>query len=453
MLTTISLERRAVSLPIITMKQIAHYLAYYGSILLPLLVFFALFLLVPRSHDHDLPLTVSKIFWFASALFVGANALGLLYGSPWHREHSARNAWRGWDGRFELVVAYVSRGQNKTALARAIAATRQILDGLGVNYTIEAITDMPVDAGADVSFVVPASYQTRKGARYKARALHYAAQYRRAARNTWVLHMDEESVITPELVHGLQAFLPTARPLTIGQGEIKYNAHNYGSNLLITAIDSIRTGDDLGRFRLQYKLFNRPLFGMHGSFFLVNSLLERKVGFDLGGKGSITEDAYFALVCADRGVRFEWVDGFIREQSPFTIMELLKQRRRWITGLRLLMFDDAVRLKHRAMLMASISLTHVSWISLVVTIWNVAAGGSAFPSWLVFIAAAMTALTAAMYLLGAYRNVIGTDLTPQRRLAIWALSGVFMPISCLVEGLAVIYSIVRPVKVFEVVNK
>lgn len=436
------------------MKGFLHSTWFVASIYVPIFLSALLILVIPPSYHTNTALTIGKIFWFTSFLFVFTNAIGLLYGNPWHKERQMEKDWLGWHPDKKLVVSYVSRGDNAIALARAIATSKIILEDMGVNYIIEAVTDMSVDVGADVNYLVPVTYITPNNAKYKARALHYASQMRAADQNTFVIHMDEESVLSPEVIRGLNEFITSSiSQLRIGQGEIKYNAHEYGKNLLITAVDAIRTGDDLGRFRTQYKLFGKPLFGMHGSFFVVPALLEKKIGFDLGGKGSITEDAYFALVCASKGIKFEWVEGFIREQSPFTLLALLKQRRRWITGLRLLMFDKTINRQQRIMLGINMTLWRAAWIGPVVTIWNVLAGGSELPVWAVLLSAFLSGMVGVVYMVGAYRNVIGIKMHPTRQLTIWVMAGVLMPIACMIEGLAVLYSIAAPVKVFEVVDK
>ncbi|MDE2106346.1 MAG: glycosyltransferase family 2 protein [Patescibacteria group bacterium] len=436
------------------MKRTLHFLAYGASIYIPIFLTGFAVLWFPESSAHNAALSDAKFFWFTGIVFVAMNCIGLLFGSPWHDEQKAKRDWLGWPSHKKLIVTYVSRGENQIALERAIASTKLILEDLRVQYWIEAVTDKPVEVGADTHYVVPEDYQTPNGAKYKARALHYASQLRKADRNSFVLHMDEESIITEQVIHGIHKFIHSSPSLLrIGQGEIKYNAHNYGKNILITAIDAIRTGDDLGRFRTQYKVFKKPLFGMHGSFFVVPSLLERKVGFDLGGKGSITEDAYFALICADRGVRFEWVEGFIREQSPFTLLELLKQRRRWITGLRLLMWDKTISLRQRLILGVNMTLWRAAWIGPVVTLWNVISGGSSIPIWAQVLSAFLSAMVVVVYMIGAYRNVTDIDLPTWKQITIWLASGILVPIACAVEGIAVLYSIVQPVKVFEVVEK
>lgn len=429
-----------------------HRAAFTASLLIPMLVSLSLLLLIPASHLANSALELGKLAWFSGIMFIITNAVGLYYYGLPRTMPKVK-----WNPSKRLIVTYVSRGDNAEALKRAIAQSRQVLRELGVNYLIEAITDLPVDSGADRSLVVPATYSTRYGAKYKARALEYGRHQRYLSdldSDMWILHMDEESVITPAAVAGINHYISDPfYQWTIGQGEIKYNAHNYGKNLLITAVDALRTGDDLGRFRFQYKLFRKPLFGMHGSFFLLQALLEERIGFDLSPRGSITEDAYFALIAAHKGVRFGWVEGFIREQSPFTLKALLKQRRRWIAGLRLLVTDPVVSRRQRYMLGLNMFLWRIAWVGPVITLWNFIAGGSLVPQEVTIAAALVSGMVGTVYMVGSYRNIAGANLHPLRQIFIWLMTGLLVPVSCMIEGLAVLYSIIRPVKTFEVVAK
>ena len=70
--------------------------------------------------------------------------------------------------------------------------------------------------------------------------------------------------------------------------------------------DTIRVGDDFGKFALQYRMFEDPLIGMHGSFVVCQNAVEIDFGFDHGLEGSITEDTFFAMHIAAHGVHVKW---------------------------------------------------------------------------------------------------------------------------------------------------
>jgi hypothetical protein len=213
-------------------------------------------------------LFILKFFWLTGVVVALTNIIGLCwFGNPERANKSALNSFmkQGWP-RARLVVVFVSRGDNATALTRSIVATEQLLMRFNITHRIDVVTDMPVEKEISqpdslVKFhLVPSGYTTVNQAKWKARALHYVVEQHRddelmiqKSLPTWVLHLDEESQLTESAIAGIAEFInnPTNSE-KIGQGEIKYNAHNYGSHLLLTWADSIRSGDDLGRFRFQY---------------------------------------------------------------------------------------------------------------------------------------------------------------------------------------------------------
>jgi cellulose synthase/poly-beta-1,6-N-acetylglucosamine synthase-like glycosyltransferase len=410
-----------------------------------------------------------KLFWLLGLVPAVANVLGLiLYGSP-ERTNAANLSvlkCAGWSAAKKLVVTYVSRGDNDLALARSIRKTRAVLIDHVVHFDIEVVTDVEVASKIapipNVHFVVvPESYISPSGAKWKARALSYllkASRVRTRADGSrdgvWILHMDEESQLTPEALAGIHRFINAPEnTLKIGQGEIKYNAYRYGEKTLIAAMDSLRTGEDLGRFRLQFKLFGRAPFGMHGSFILVPALVEDVIGFDLGGRGSVTEDAYFALKATEKGYRFGWVDGFIREQSPYTIVALMRQRRRWFCGLRLLASDPTIRWVVRLPLAVNVFVWRWMWVGVLAAVMNVTASGSYFPVAFTALATATGVATAAGYLVGAYRNQRDIDIPALHRIRIYAAIAVLMPLMGVIENAAIVWALLKPVEGFDVVDK
>lgn len=408
-----------------------------------------------------------NLVWTAYALY------GFLrFGPP--RDRCPDADWR-WDPDTLLIVAYVSRGDQPTALCDSMRVTRAVLRDYGVRSVIEAVTDIPVapkhrlDApdGEILYELVPPSYETARGARFKARALQYLLERRTARLNgdedrghVWILHLDEESTLTPEALVGIREFVAQydirRTPGAIGQGEILYNGGPYGGNPLIETIDAVRTGDDLGRFRTQFAALHRPIFGMHGSFVLVPATFERAITWDGGARGSITEDAWFALSAMDRGIRFDWVEGFIREQSPFTLFDLIQQRRRWFCGLSAVVADTSLKRSTRRVLRLCLTTWGLGTVGVVFgLLTGLLFGTNAYPPWLMYHMAVCGGAGVAVYALGAYRNVMTSRLPWPRRcwilaLTLGSMALVWPPI---VEGLAVLYAMWKPMTSFHIVRK
>ena len=399
----------------------------------------------------------------------------LAFGPP--RDRRPAPDWR-WDPGTTLIVAYVSRGQNVEALRRASTETQTLLDLFGVRYTLETVTDVELSAGNRLAatsgevfyYTVPDDYQTARQARFKARALQYLLEQRTArlagredAENIWVLHLDEESIVTSECLQGIADHLARydlrQTPGAIGQGEILYNSGRYGRNPLIEAIDAIRTGDDLGLRRLQFRSLHRPVFGMHGSFILAPARIERELTWDVGGYGSITEDAYFALVAMERGIRFDWVDGFIREQSPFSLADYIQQRRRWFCGLLHIARDPSLKWSSTVGLKLNLVFWQFSWLGVIagaIYVARILMGATTnFPYSLMLLATLCGGFYGAAYVVGAYRNVMHSPLSTPRKIGNVVFSFVtwLLMLQPMIDGAAVLYAVFRPVQHFYVVAK
>lgn len=414
----------------------------------------------------------AKFIWFAPAYWVAMNLLGFVQGSP--KEINKTNAQDAKNvSKTLLIISYVSKGVNQETLARSIRQTQQVLDFYKLNYAIEVATDHEIlndkrvrsTKGAIHYYRVPDNYKTKTNVKYKARALQYLLEQRttrlgaRQERNIidiWVLHLDEESVLTKQAVIGIYNFIKKYSLLTsngaIGQGEVLYNSYKYGKHVFITAADALRTGDDLGRFRFQYKKVKKPISGMHGSFLLIPATIEKELTWDSGARSQLTEDAYLALKAMENKIQFDWIDGFIKEQSPFTFKDFLNQRARWLCGLAMVITDSNLKFASRIGLALMIISWSVTWLATFVTIANIVsgfiAGENYFPFWAVVSTSIITGVVGSVYMIGAYRNVLYWDAPIWKKIFILLVTYFLFlfQILAIMEGVAVISSIIRIIK-------
>ncbi|CAF1212997.1 unnamed protein product [Adineta steineri] len=240
------------------------------------------------------------------------------------------------------------------------------------NFQIEIVTDKPIDihglpANMVREVVVPSTYRTKTGALYKSRALQYALEpdINQLAAEDYIVHLDEETLLTENSVRGILNFV-NSNEYDIGQGLITY-ANETIVNYITTLADSMRVGVDLGCLRFCLKKLHRPPFLFKGSFVVCRASCELEVSFDNGRAGSIAEDTYFAMLAMSKNKKFGWIEGEMWEKSPFTLADFIKQRKRWLQGILLVVHDN--RLPLRVRLCLGIAL--YSWVTLPITSLNV----------------------------------------------------------------------------------
>lgn len=444
---------------------------YFLSIILPLLLSLVLsvVLLKDNSSDYLQHIDITYVLAFSIISVVLMVYAGLLIGSPVKKDLYNIKKFKidGWNMTKILIVTYISHGKEATTVLRSIQYTKTVLDRMKVNYIIEIASDIkiPFQIGLFSNtyyYPIPIYYTTKNRSKYKSRALQYLVENRRNSaifhKDAYILHMDEESVLTHEAVAGIHTFInKKANKFRIGQGEIKYNGQFYSKNLLTTAMDGMRTGSDLSRSRFQFKILHWPLFGMHGSFILVPIKIEDKVGFDFGKLGSLTEDAYFSLLAAEKGMAFGWVDGHIKEQSPYTLKDILIQRRRWLSGFMTLLQSKSLQRKTRLLFFINTLIWAISWVIpyilflylFLYLIWS-----KNQISFALFLMSFLSlACYSSIYLIGAYRNVMDTKFPLSKKVLLYSFTYLLIPISALLELIAIISGIIKPSKKFIIINK
>ncbi len=358
-----------------------------------------------------------------------------------------------------LVIRIVTRGKNPKLVAESAAIARHTLESVlrDDQWLIEVVSDnqLTIDEHNTSVIVVPQDYATPNRTRFKGRALHYALSHSTARDRDWIIHLDEETRFDADTVRAIHAFVATQNRRksghpAIGQGVILYGKKQI-MNWLTTMGDSIRVGDDYGRFRLQFE-HGKAWFGMHGSFVVINNAIEKQIGFDHGSESSITEDAFFALVAQAMDVKFQFIHTFMYEQSPFSIMDFIKQRRRWFGGLWLCALSPAVPLKNRLVLGTFMSMWSVSWLCLAMVYVNFLFPTDT-PVWLAICGGVSFLYYVTLYLIGFFATYDRQQLGNLKFVALLMLQIVLIPVFSAMESGGVIYGLFSPPNDFYVVQK
>jgi beta-1,4-mannosyltransferase len=354
----------------------------------------------------------------------------------------------------------VSRGTNTDALATTIRRCRAEMRASPMfRYIIEVVTDVPNPGlpapASDLAYLtVPPQYRTPNGSLFKARALQYALDVSPLADTAWIIHLDEETHPTASGIKGAARMISeeeSSGRLRIGQGVILYH-RSWKRYPFLTLADMARTGDDFGRFHFAHRT-GRTIFGMHGSWIVVRNDVEKAAGFDFGPDGSITEDAFWALASMEAGSRCRWVHGYMEEQSTQSVMDFLKQRRRWFQGIVKVCLYAPARWRWRAALAVSTVLWALSPVVATYTIAHFVTGGYVSPLVRILADGTLAAYIVAG-LAGLRANLTEHGIRhPLNRIRWCAAWLICLPIFSGLESAAVAYALIRPANDFHVVRK
>lgn len=225
--------------------------------------------------------------------------------------------------------------------------------------TDPALYDSLTAMGVGV-WIVPRDYRTPLGTRGKARALQFASDLRgRSGLSTsdvWVYHQDEETCVGQDTMLGISHFIAQGEKL-VGAGVILYPVD--WSPIPTHVQEFTRSYDDL-RVLDSLTMPGNPTAGFHGSHFVVRADVEDCVGWDVSGY-SPAEDLTFEIrVRARYGGVFGVLKGFAYEKGAFTMLEQLRQRRRWVRGILYAIRRSPVLSRRRRL---TIAYSAASWFS------------------------------------------------------------------------------------------
>ncbi|XP_023026805.2 egghead [Leptinotarsa decemlineata] len=343
----------------------------------------------------------------------------------------------------QLVKNNVNRNMNKC------------LDAGMENFLIEVVSDKPI--GLDEhrrirEVVVPSSYRTKSGALFKARALQYCLEDKVniLSDNDWVVHLDEETLLTENSVKGILNFVMEGKH-QFGQGLITY-ANEEVVNWLTTLADSFRVTDDMGKLRLQFLMFHKPLFSWKGSFVVTQVGAEKDVSFDNGLDGSVAEDCFFAMQAYSKGYSFNFIEGEMWEKSPFTLWDFVQQRKRWMQGILLVVHSKSIPFKNKIFLGCSC----YSWLTLPLSISNVLLASKfpiPCPPAIDFLVAFIGAVNIYMFIFGVIKSFTVYRFGLSRFLLCVVAAVIVIPFNLIIENIAIIWCILGKKHKFYVVNK
>ena len=367
-----------------------------------------------------------------------------------------------------IVFSIVTRGNRPWLAARAAESVRYWVSrvsekyGLKLNTIIEIVSDRysrTLEEVADRLIVVPPNYKTRRGAKYKARALQYAVEKRVAdglvGENVWVFHLDEEGVVGEDAILGLLHFIVEAKDkgYVMGCGELL--ASNGIISTPTSLVDFQRSFYTLVFQGFTYARLHRPFLGLIGNNYVVNSLVEAEIGYDCGPFESLAEDSWFALRVYERyGPRVGWIKSRVFEEPVYSLRDMLRQRSRWYIGTVANALSKTIGFKAKATYIAMAIFWTLAPLGALPTLAAIMVTGT-LPSdpLLAALTASALAVFMELYMLGAWRTLAPHCIPRLNKLVATAAIALLAPLLLALEGLGVVYAWLRPTTEFHVVKK
>lgn len=179
---------------------------------------------------------------------------------------------------------------------------------------------------------------------------------------------------------------------------------------------------------------------------------ERLVSFDNGKDGSIAEDCFFAMRAFAEGYTFDFIEGAMFEKSPFTLMDYLRQRKRWLQGIQLVVHSAAIPCRFKILLAMSL----YAWVTLPLTTVSFAIAPFfplPCPFIVDFLSAFLAAMNAYMYIFGALKSVSVYNVRPVQGVACVIGAVLAIPVNLVIENVAVVWGLFGEKHKFYVVDK
>jgi len=356
----------------------------------------------------------------------------------------------------KICFRVVTRGDYPEMVRDNVQRNLNICQDAGLkNYFVEVVTDKSISIVENENVrevVVPAHYQTRSGAMFKARALQYALEdgVNILDEKDWIVHLDEETILTNGSVTGIVNFICEGKH-QFGQGVITY-VNDGIVNLILTLCDTHRVAEDMGKIQFELRVLHMPILGWKGSYVVALVGAERKVSYDNGPDSSVAEDTFFGILAASQGYSFSFIEGDMWEKSPFTVRDFLQQRKRWLQGILLVAHSSKIPLRYRIPIGTSI----YSWVTSPLIAFNICLQPFfpvIVPQVVNFCLTFLGSVWIYLYVYGTFRSFSIRKFGLKKVVMYLFMGLMLIPLKILIEMAAVFWGIMTPKHKFFVVKK
>lgn len=181
-------------------------------------------------------------------------------------------------------------------------------------------------------------------------------------------------------------------------------------------------------------------------------MAEKQVSFDNGLDGSVAEDCFFAMKAFSQGFTFNFIEGEMYEKSPFTLLDFLQQRKRWVQGILLVVHSKMIPIKHKLLL----GLSVYSWVTMPLSTSNIILAGLypiPCPQIIDFMCAFIAGFSIYMYVFGVIKS-FSVYRFGFVRFVICVLGAICtIPVNIVIENIAVVWGLIGKKHKFHVVQK
>lgn len=140
------------------------------------------------------------------------------------------------------------------------------------------------------------------------------------------------------------------------------------------------------------------------------------------------------------------------EKSPFTLLDFLQQRKRWVQGILLVVHSKVIPFKHKLLLAISV----YSWVTMPLSTSNIIFAAMypiPCPNLMDFICAFIAAINIYMYVFGVIKSFSLHRFSYFRCLACVVGAVCTIPVNIIIENVAVVWGLLGKKHKFYVVQK